>query len=259
VKTIWIIYKKELICFLKSPLFFMMGFLATLLFTVTFLMGIQNFSNLMSNSMLQMAASPQQMNIHYAVFLQHLSLVNLFFMFFTPALAMKLIAEEKKTRSFDLLMTCPVHSSQIICAKYAALMSVLFIFEAIAFIYIFSALKMFDFQLLNPLLTGLGIFMVGALYAAMSLFASSLTDNPIISLILGTVMNIAIWIVGGLAEFIDPGLVKNILEQVSVNQHLQLLIDGVYKTNTIIFFISFSFLFCFFAERVIESSRWRSS
>lgn len=258
MRAIGVIFQKELMGFLTSPLFFIMGFLASLLFTVTFMMGIQNFANLMSNSMLQMATTPQQLNIHYAVFLQHLSLVNLFFMFFTPALAMKLLAEEKKTRSFDLLMTSPVHSYEIILGKYLSLLAIMFIIESMAFIYILLAQKMFDFNLIPTFLTAVGIYMVGALYAAMSLFASSLTDNPIIALILGTVLNIGVWIIGGLAEFSEPGYLKNCLEQISVNQHLQLLIDGVYKTNSIVFFLSFSFLFCFFAERVIESARWRS-
>jgi ABC-2 type transport system permease protein len=101
--------------------------------------------------------------------------------------------------------------------------------------------------------------MVGAVYAAMSLFASSLTDNTMVAFIIGIVLNLGLWIFGGLAEFTDNVVYKKILEQVSVNQHLQLMIDGVFKTSTVVFFISVIFFFCFLAERVVESSRWRST
>ncbi len=254
----WVIFKKDFLSFFKSPLFLLMAFLSTVMFSTTFIIGIQNFSTLMSNSMMQMATNPQQLNIHYAVFLQHLSLVNILFMFFTPALAMKLLTEEKKNYSFDLLMSSPITSSQIVMAKYLVMVAVLFVIELIAFIYIFCTVKMFNFNILPTVLTGIGIFSVGALYSALCLFAASLTTYPLIALILGTVLNLALWMIGGLADFFNPSLIKSIFEQMSVNQHLQVMIDGVIKTNSIVFFLSGIFLFCFLSERVIESSRWGS-
>lgn len=258
MKMFWVVFKKEIHSFLTSPLFYLMAFVATLLFSITFMMGIQNFATLLSNAMYQMGASPQQLNIHYAVFLQHLSLVNLLFIFFTPALAMRLLAEEKRNRSFELLMTSPITSWQIISSKYFSLLSILFIIELLAFIYIFLATRMFEFQLLPTVLTGLGIFLVGAVYASMSLFASSLTDNTMMAFIIGIVFNLALWILGGLTEFTDNMLFKKILEQASVNQHLQLMVDGIFKTGTLAFFVTTCLFFCFLSERVVESSRWRS-
>jgi ABC-2 type transport system permease protein len=259
MKSVWVIFKKEFLGFFTSPLFFLMAFVATLLFSITFSMGIQNFATLLSNGMYQMGANPQQLNIHYAVFLQHLSLVNLLFIFFTPALAMRLLAEEKRNRSFELLMTSPITSWQIVFSKYMSLISVLFALELLAFVYIVFSGRMFEFDLLPTVLTGVGIFMVGAVYASMSLFASSLTDNTMVAFIFGIVFNLGLWIFGGIAEFTDNVVYKKIFEQVSVNQHLQLMIDGVFKTSTIVFFISIIFFFCFLCERVVESSRWRST
>ena len=72
MKMIWIIFKKEFLGFFKSPLFYLIAFLSTILLSITFSMGLQNFAMTQSNSMFQMGISSQQMNIHYAVFLQHL-------------------------------------------------------------------------------------------------------------------------------------------------------------------------------------------
>ena len=77
MKMIWVVLKKEFLGFYKSPLFYLIAFLSTILLSITFSMGLQNFAMNQSNSMFQMGQSSQQMNIHYAVFLQHLSFLNL--------------------------------------------------------------------------------------------------------------------------------------------------------------------------------------
>ncbi len=258
MKMVWIIFKKEFLGFYKSPLFYLIAFLSTILLSVTFSMGLQNFAMTQSNSMFQMGISSQQMNIHYAVFLQHLSFLNLMFMFFVPALAMRLLAEEKKTRTFDLLLTSPVQSFQIVIGKFLALFSVVFSITAVACIYFIISRRMFEFQWAPTLIAAFGILLVGAVYSAVSLFASSLTENTMISFSLGIVFNISLWIFGGLADIFEGPVAKPIFEQISLNQHLQVMIEGVLKTNGLVFFGSLIFLFCFLTERLIESARWRA-
>ena len=76
--------------------------------------------------------------------------------------------------------------------------------------------------------------------------------------ILGVVFNIAIWIFGGISDNFDHPVTKAILEQVSLNNHLQSMMEGAVRTDGLIYFFSIIFLFCFLTERVIESSRWRA-
>lgn len=258
MKMIWIIFKKEILGFYKSPLFYLIAFLSTILLSITFSMGLQNFAMTISNSMYQMGVSSQQMNIHYSVFLQHLSFLNLMFMFFVPALAMRLIAEEKKTRTFDLLLTSPVESFQIVIGKFLALFSVVFSITLVACIYFVISRRMFEFNWGPTMVAAFGILLVGAVYCAVSLFASSLTENTMISFSLGIVFNISLWILGGLSEVFEGPISKPIFEQISLNQHLQGMIEGVLKTNGLIFFCSLIFLFCFLTERLVESARWRA-
>lgn len=258
MKMIWIIFRKEFFGFFKSPLFYLLAFLSTILLSITFSMGLQNFAMTQSNSMFQMGISSQQMNIHYSVFLQHLSFLNLMFMFFVPALAMRLLAEEKKNRTFDLLLTSPIESYQIVAGKFLSLFSVVFTLTAIACIYFVISRRMFDFTWAPTLIAALGILLVGAVYSALSLFASSLTENTMISFSLGIVFNIALWVLGGLSDLFDGPITKPLFDQISLNQHLQAMIEGVLKTNGLIFFASLIFLFCFITERLIESARWRA-
>lgn len=253
-----VVFKKEFFGFFKSPLFYLVAFLSTILLSITFSMGLQNFATSLTNSMFQFAVPPQQLNIHYAVFLQHLSFLNLMFMFFIPALAMRLLSEEKKSRTFDLLLTSPLTSMDIVLGKFMALFSVAFAITGIAAVYFILSRRMFEFTWAPTLIATLGILFVAAVYSAVSLFASSLTENTMISLALGIVFNISLWIIGGLADLFDGPIAKPIFDQISMNNHLQSMIEGVIKTNGLVFFISLIFLFCFLTERVVESSRWRA-
>ncbi len=258
MKMILVILKKELLSYYKSPLFYLVAFLSTILLSVTFSMGLQNFAMTQSNSMYQMGQSSQQMNIHYAVFLQHLSFLNFMFMFIVPALAMGQIAEERKTRTFDLLLTSPIESYQIVIGKFLSLFSVVFSITVVAFVYFIISRRMFEFQWAPTITATIGILIVGAVYSAVSLFASSLTENTMISFSLGIVFNISLWIIGGLADLFEGPIAKPIFDQISLNQHLQVMIEGVFRTNGLVFFASLIFLFCFLTERLIESARWRS-
>lgn len=259
MKQILTLFKKEFKAMFFSPLFYVIAFLTTTLLGITFSISVLNFANQISNAMMAMGlGSTQQQNIHYVVFLPHLSLLNLILMFMVPALAMRLISEEKKNCTFDLLLTSPISSVQIVVGKYLSLLAVVLGLSAIAFIYMLVARRMFDFSWAPAILALTGIFLVGAVYSALSMFASSLTDNTMIAFFVGIVFNISIWIFGGFSELVESTAMKAVFDQISLNQHLQSLVEGVLRLNGVVFFASVIFLFCFLTERVVESARWRS-
>lgn len=254
-----VIYTKEVRQFFKTPLFYFLAALSTLLMSVTFILGLSHFAQVQNNAVFQMQSDPQLLNIHYAVFLQHLSILNLLMMFFVPALAMRLISEEKKNRTFDLLMTSPIKSVDIVLGKFFALMTVVIAFASVAFLYILISRRLFEFTWSTTLVAWVGMIFVSAIYAAISLFASSLTQSSLVAFTLGIVFNISIWIFGGLGEVVDSTWAKPVIDQISLNYHLQSLVEGVIKSNGIVYFLSIISLFLFLCERIIESTRWSAS
>lgn len=223
-----------------------------------FSIALDRFNALSTNSMMQLGVSPQQQNIHYSVFLPHLSLVNLLMIFFIPALCMRLLAEEKKMKTFDLLLTSPVTSLEIVLGKYLATLVAILGLILVAMIYPLISRQMTEFAWAPTVIAAFGIFLVSAVYAAMNLFASSLTENSLVAFILSIMFNLFIWFVGALNESFDQPVIKKILEHLSINTHLAGLIEGTIRTSGLIFILSLIFLFCFLTERVIESSRWRA-
>ncbi len=255
----FVLFKKELAGYFLSPLFYFISFLMTGLLSVMFSISLGKFHETVSNAMLQLGAPPQAQNIHYAVFIPHLSLVNLLLIFLVPALCMRLLAEEKKVRTFDLLLTSPVTSLTIVLGKYLATLVTIFGLIVVTMIYPVISSRIADFSWAPTLIAAIGIFLVAAVYAAMDLFASSLTDNGLIAFVLSIVFNLTIWFVGALNESFDEPTAKKILEHLSINTHLAGLIEGTVRTSGLVFIFSLIFLFCFLTERVIESSRWRAS
>ncbi len=254
----FVIFKKELSAYFLSPLFYFISFLMTSLLSIMFAISLDKFHSNSTNAMMQFGASPQSQNIHYQVFLPHLSLVNLLLIFLVPSLCMRLLAEEKKMRTFDLLLTSPVTSLAIVLGKYLATLVTIFGLIAVTMIYPIISSHIAEFPWAPTVIAALGIFLVAAVYAAMDLFASSLTDNGLIAFVLSIVFNLSIWFVGALNESFDEPTAKRILEHLSINTHLAGLIEGTVRTSGLVFILSLVFLFCFLTERVIESSRWRA-
>lgn len=253
-----VIFKKELAGFFKSPLFYFLSFMMTILLSILFSISLDKFAQTSANAMMQFGMQPQLLNIHYSVFLPHLSIINLILIFLIPALTMKLISEEKKVRTFDLLLTSPINSVSIVLGKYFAALVTILGLIAVSFIYPMVSRRVFEFSWAPTLVAALGIFLVAAVYTAMNLFASSLTDNGLIAFVLSIVFNLSIWFVGALNESFDDAGIKGFLEHISLNNHLAGMIEGTIRTDGLVFFVSLIFLFCFLTERVIESSRWRA-
>lgn len=256
MQSVYVIFKKELAGYFKSPLFYFLAFTMTVLLSTMFAVSFEKFAQSSSNAMLQFGVTPQALNIHYSVFLPHLSIVNLIFIFLVPALTMKLLSEEKKMRTFDLLLTSPITSVSIVMGKYFATLLTILALIMVSFIYPLVSRRVFEFDWGPTLVAALGIFLVAAVYVSMNLFASSLTENGLVSFVLSIVFNLSIWFIGALNESFDGPTIKAILEHISLNTHLAGMIEGTIRTNGLIFFFSLIFLFCFLTERVIESSRW---
>ena len=200
----------------------------------------------------------QEKNIHFAVFVSHVSLINLLLLFCVPALTMKLLAEERKNRTFDLLMTAPISSFHIVAGKYLALLGLVFCFLTITSLYPLMV-AVFPAEIpFGPLLASyIGLFFLAALYAATGLFASSLTGSAFLSVIIGVILNIALWFISQGQDFSDNPLFTSIMEYLSLGSHLTSFIKGSLTVSSFVFFTSSVFFFLFLVYRVIEFGRWR--
>lgn len=252
------IFKKEFFGFLLSPSFLLVCALTATLLSWLYPISLKTFMLQSMNFIYQQQQQNQQsQNIHYGVFLRHLSYLNLILILIVPALTMRLFAEEKKMRTMDLLLTAPVTSTQIVAGKFAAVLGAILALIVLALLYPAVTAFYASFSWTVLLIAFFGLFLIAAVYASMGILASSLTESAIIAYVMAVLFNISIWFIGVGTDVVDSPVARQIFEHISLNQHLSGLVEGTVRTTSLVFFLSLIFLFCFLTERVVESSRWR--
>lgn len=247
---------KDLKGLLFSPMFFLIAGLCSALWSYSFMRNIFSFAaqSMMGGGMM---GGGNNMNIQYTVFMSHISQINLIAIFAIPALTMRLLSEEKKLRTYDLLLTAPVTATDIALGKYLAAFGAALALATISFLYPLGT-GLFAAFAWGPLLTAyLGLVLVLGLYASVGLFASSLTESVVLSVVLGVILNLVLWFISQGAEMSDAPWVTTVLEHISLGQQFMTFIRGSIKVSSVVFLVSFIALFVFLTQRVVESARWR--
>ena len=203
-------------------------------------------------------ASNQEKNIHFDVFIAHISYLNLILLFAVPILAMKLLAEEKRNHTFDLLMSSPLSSLQMVLGKYLSLLMLLALFLLLSLVYPLST-SFFTSIPFGPLFSSyLGLFFLAGVYAAIGLFASSLSRSLFLSAFMGMILNIGLWFISQGQNFKGHPLFTGIMDYLSLSQHLTHFIKGSFVISSFVFFFSLIVFFLFLVFKVVEIARWRS-
>ncbi len=177
-------------------------------------------------------------------------------LFLAPALTMRLLSEEKKTGTLEVLMTAPLTEWDVVIAKFiAGWVLYLFILAPTALYWVF--LKMVGQPDAGPVLTGYaGLVLTGAVFVSIGLFASSLTSNQIIAAVLSFVILLGFWVLGFATED-TTGVVGKLLAYLSLFEHYDTFRRGILDTKDFIYYLSTTVLFLFLTVRVLESRRWR--
>lgn len=182
--------------------------------------------------------------------------MKLIMLFVIPALVMKLIAEEKKTKTDQLLFTSPVSMTSIVLGKYFAACVVFFITLVISISY-----NIILFYLAKPpmpeLLTAyLGFLLLGMSFIAICIFASSVTDNQIIAFLLGFASILTLWLIQFVGNSVTNKIASNAIDWLSLLKRYEDFAGGVLKPASILYYISIIALFIFLTIRALEKRRY---
>jgi len=164
-----------------------------------------------------------------------LELVPLMFILFVPALTMRLVSEERRSGTLELLVTYPVQDHEIILGKFLAALSLLAVTIAgtLAWTLTVSALGDLD---QGMVLTGyLGMLLMGAAYTAVGLLASSLSANQIVGFILGIGMILVLFLLDKVLFFIPASLV-GLFEYLAIDTHYHSMIRGVIDSRDLVYY-----------------------
>ena len=185
------------------------------------------------------------------------NIVPLVYLFFVPAISMGLISREKSLGTIEVISTLPVNDVEFVVGKYLAavtLIAVGLLFSLVHFATLVSVGSHIDY---GAVMAGyFGLILVGAFYAAVGTFASSATDNQVVSLIVAIAVVITFYLVDKLLVFMPVGM-AGILQYLSVDYHLANISRGVVDSRNLVYFASMIWLFLMLAIRVLEIRKWR--
>lgn len=191
------------------------------------------------------------------------------FIVLIPLLTMRLFAEERKTRTEQLLLTAPVTITGMVLGKYFAALT-LFAATVLASCLNFVPLLGYTIaeqaastsdthigpvggQVLGCLI---GILLIGAAFIAVGLFISSLTENQLASAVVTIAVLAGLLFVGVAASMIKSEAVRTVLDWISVLSRYDNFALGLFDFSALLYYISISGVFIFLTVRVYEKRRW---
>lgn len=181
--------------------------------------------------------------------------IPLLFTFFIPAITMRLFSEEMKSGTIEILMTLPFKDIEIVLGKYLSALFVLFVAIALTFVHPLSLSILGNVDWGQIIGCYIGMFIMGAGLAAISLFTSSITQNQVIAFILGFLFCFTFFMLGKILDFI-PGRLSTVVEYISLDYHFNNLCKGVIDSRNIVYFMSQIILFISLTLSLIGMRKW---
>lgn len=231
MKTIWLIAKRELNSFFDSLTAYIM---------IVLFLGFSGFFTWISGSDIFLIG---QANLRSFFSIAYWTLF-----FFIPALTMRLIAEEKKTGTIELLLTKAVTDRQVILGKYLATLLLISIALAFTFPYLITVAKIGNLDAGGVLCGYLALLLMSAAYTSIGLFASSITNNQIVAFLTSLFIGLFFHIIFEIIASGMTGLPGQIINSLSVTFHFESLSRGVVDSKDIVYFGSIIYLGIFLTE-----------
>jgi ABC-2 type transport system permease protein len=199
---------------------------------------------------------PDSLNLIDSVMRPLLNNLSIVLLLVLPLLTMRLIAEERKQGTFELMLTYPVTDASVVFGKFLAALTtfaVMLLGTAVGPIL----LIVFTNPEIGPIITGyLGLFLVGCTFIAMGIFFSSLTASQLVAGVSTFGAALFFLIIGWAAPFVGAAF-ADVLAQFSILLHFDSFSKGLLETRDVTYYLFVTAFFLFLTVKSLEATRWR--
>lgn len=197
----------------------------------------------------------------YATLEQMFNIAPWVFMFLIPAITMRFFSEERNTGTLEIITTKPIGDFSIVGGKFLSgvLLVIFSLLPTLLYFYTIYALAspVGNVDVGGTMGSYLGLLFLGSGYVAIGVFASSLTNNQIISFILGMFICFVFYaLIEWTREFTMISSMDVILEALSIQAHYKSMSRGVIDTRDVIYFASLIGFFLTVTKTTLESRKW---
>jgi ABC-2 type transport system permease protein len=182
------------------------------------------------------------------------TIASILFIFFSPALTMRLISEERKAGTLELMVTLPLTNTQIVVGKFLAALGLLGVAILLTLPYSISISFVGDLDW-GPVIGGyIGLILVGGAYLSLGLFCSAISRNQIVAFIIGLALCFTVFIMDKILMFL-PSFLASIFEYLSVDYHFGNIARGVIDSRGLLYYGTFISIFLMLSVYALENEK----
>lgn len=186
------------------------------------------------------------------------SVIPLLYLILIPAITMSMISRDWNLGTMEIMKTLPITDYEYVLGKFFS--AILLVITSLSFtlIHVITVYRFGTEIDTGAIICGyFGLILLGAFYASIGIFASSLTDNQVYALLLSFGIVLLFFMMDKVLIFVPSATLSGFLQYMSVDFHLSNISRGVLDTRNIIYFLSMCFLFVNLSVRALESRQWR--
>jgi ABC-2 type transport system permease protein len=241
VRSVLIIFRRELAAYLTSPVAYLIAFAVLLM------------SGFLFNNDLALRNGREATSS--AVILSYFAL---FTIFFAPLLTMRLFAEENREGRLELLMTLPVRDGDLVLGKFLGAWGYYTLLLALTLIYQVALIWLSPPDLGVAFSNYLGLWLMGGATIAVGMIFSALNENQIVAAFLTLAALILLWSADQVGQVITSREVASVVRSFSFQTNFVYSFSiGIVRLDSVVFFVSVIAVALFITTQIIESRRWR--
>ena len=255
MRNAWIICRKELRSYFVSPIAYAVIALFALIFGFAFFSELRAFMNFLFRSQMMGGGAPP-VNVNEPI-RGMLGFAGTLALFLVPLIAMRLVAEEKRSGTIELLFTSPVSDFSIVLGKWLGAM---FLYLAVLAMSALNIALLFAWGKPDwkPVLVAyLGLILQGGCILALGTLVSAFTSNQIVAGGAAFFLSLILYLLNWSTEY-DSGTLSKVVNYLSLIPHMENFSKGLLSLKDVVFYASFIFFALFLTLRQFESVRWRS-
>jgi ABC-2 type transport system permease protein len=250
------LYRRELSSYITAPSVYAAVAIFFFLSGLFFFGVLVSFAEASTNAEYRRQLGLDKVNFTVHVAGQLFSSMNFLLVILTPMFTMRLLAEERKSGTFELLTSLPFSDADIVVAKFLAAWTLLLGILGLSLVHVAIMLAVGQPEVTVVLIAYLGLALASAVYVAIGLLASSLTENQIVAAILGLAGLLAFFLVGDIMPGSSSGI-GGYLELLSLRAHTEQFTRGLIRLEDVVYLLVMTVSFLFLTLRVLEVRRWR--
>lgn len=250
------IYRRELKSYFTSPAVYVCLALFFFLSGLIFYGILVDFSQASADAEYRRQRNIEHVNFTLLVVKQLFFSMNFLLVFIVPLFTMRLLAEEKKSGTFEMLKSLPFTDWNIVIAKFLSAYSLVIAIIVASGYYVLVMLRFGSPELPVIGVALLGLLLSAAAFTAIGLFASALTENQIVAAIVAFVALLGFFLIGEIVPSASGGWGR-FLEVLSLRYHTDQFARGLVRLEDVAYFVMLVVVFLFLTCRILELRRWR--